>query len=289
MNSDTKTWSENAGPLAAWAMCRLVNREDCRGGYWTRGDKINRTTRKAGQPYWSHTPEALRCHFAATAPEAIVGLHTTSPENTSRWLAIDIDAHDGEDPAANLSAALAIAAEFRRRGFMAYIFDSDGRGGLHLWVIFSEPVPTASLFRLAQLCIADWRELGLPTKPETFPKQPVIASNGFGNWIRIPGRHHRREHWSRVWLGNRWGTADETITAILGIDGDAPRGLPEPIIDEATASRPRKPRGAWMQEATQGCYARLTMDGLNDACCLTVAQVGGNITPENCEFDPDDI
>jgi hypothetical protein len=37
-----------------------------------------------------------------------------------------------------------------------------------------------------------------------FPKQPEIEAGGFGNWIRLPGRHPKHECYSRVWSGSRW-------------------------------------------------------------------------------------
>jgi hypothetical protein len=47
----------------------------------------------------------------------------------------------------------------------------------------------------------------------------------FGNRLRLPGRHHTREHWSRVWDGGRWREGDEAIDFIVALKPCAPRPL----------------------------------------------------------------
>jgi hypothetical protein len=51
----------------------------------------------------------LERHFSARGPEDLVGLHTTSPANTSLWGAVEVDRHgeQGNSPEANLAAVLA--------------------------------------------------------------------------------------------------------------------------------------------------------------------------------------
>jgi hypothetical protein len=102
-------WASRAAGLADWAWTRLVNRTDVWGGYnpvqdrdrqitWADGTTVplgSTTTRpaKAKRGQISLTLPVLACHFRAT-PEHIVGLHTTSPDNTCRWGAIEVD-HQG--------------------------------------------------------------------------------------------------------------------------------------------------------------------------------------------------
>ena len=45
------------------------------------------------------TQDVLRRHFAACSPRHVVGLHTTSPTNTSLWGGLDIDRHGETSPA----------------------------------------------------------------------------------------------------------------------------------------------------------------------------------------------
>lgn len=170
--------------LEAW-----INRTDCYGAY-----------RKGGAQYTSKTkltPAVLKAHLAG---KRTIGLHTTSPESTSRWACIDIDAHDGEREDANHAKALETAEAFRARGCDPLIEDSDGRGGRHVWVFFAEPAPTPDVYALAQdVC---------PEGGEAFPKQPNVnpepGPGHYGNWVRLPGKHHKRDHWSRFWSGGDW-------------------------------------------------------------------------------------
>src|SRR4051794_17631387 len=111
-------WSARALDLGRWAWAHLVNRCDAWGGYraphewdreYTRPDgtrgKLGQTTTRKGQL----RPAVLAGHFRARDRAGLVGLHSTSPENTSRWGALDIDWHGPSStaPEVNLRAALA--------------------------------------------------------------------------------------------------------------------------------------------------------------------------------------
>src|SRR5262245_24468203 len=112
-----------AEDLAAWAWAWFVNRTDVWGGYRPleeRGKQYRRrdgtvgklgasTTRPApsARGRVALTPEVLVRHFRAGGPEDVVGLHTTGPENTSKWGTVEVDWHgpDGAAPQANWAAA----------------------------------------------------------------------------------------------------------------------------------------------------------------------------------------
>jgi hypothetical protein len=219
-------WAAHADELASWAGTRLINRRDVWGGYWSAVDEAGephtqQTThpRKADRGRVLLAPEILARHFAATATRHVVGLHTTSPDNTSRWGAVDIDKHGegGNDPAANLAAALAWYDRLRGLGFAPLLSDSNGRGGFHLLTVFSEPVPTPRVFAFGRWLVRDHAQHGLPVRPEIFPKQARVDPGRFGNWLRLPGRHHTREHWSRVWDGACWLEGEPAVEHILAL------------------------------------------------------------------------
>ena len=75
----------------------------------TKGVLQPTTTRPApsrrGQVYL--TPAVLVRHFRARGPADVVGLHTTSPEDTSLWGTVEIDWHGlgSTPPAANEAAS----------------------------------------------------------------------------------------------------------------------------------------------------------------------------------------
>ena len=83
--------------------------------------------------------------------------------------------------------------------------------------------------------------MGLNEQPETFPKQPEIPTGKFGNWIRLPGRHHTRDHWSKVWDGRNWLEGIDAVEWILQIKGTSADMIPAEVR-ELQLTAPRKNR-----------------------------------------------
>ena len=180
-------WAARADELAAWAWGQ-VNRSDVWGGYHSFADRGKRYTKADGTPATLGkvttrpalrdrgrvclAPEVLARHFRATAPEHVVGLHTTSPDNLSLWGAVEVDQHgDGGNTAeANLAATLAWYDELLHLGFTPLLTDSNGKGGYHLRVLFAAPVPTPIVFAFLKQITKDHAHHGLMAPPETFPK-----------------------------------------------------------------------------------------------------------------------
>jgi hypothetical protein len=225
--------------LAGWAWARLVNRVDVWGRYGNCGTYTAPRVMVRGQVLL--TEADMTRHFRAAGRDDILGLHTTSLENLSRWLAVDIDQHGlgGNDSAANPAAALAWHDRARALGFRPLLTTSNGAGGYHLRVIFSEPIPTPRAFTFARWLVRDHGRFGLPAV-ETFPKQPRIKPGGCGNWLRLPGRHHKREHWSQVWDGGRWLDGAAAVAWLLSVTGDSPDLIP--VEAEYMPEPPRAPR-----------------------------------------------
>jgi hypothetical protein len=237
-------WVAAARDLARWGWGRLVNRTDVWGGYVAPAERDRVVTGRGGtarklgpsitRPARANrgkvllTPAVLDRHFRALAAEHVIGLHTTSAANTSLWGAIDIDHHGegGPSPERNHAAALAWYQKLLGLGFRPLLTDSNGTGGYHLRTLFRCPVPTAKVYQFLLWLSRDHAALGLPNRPETFPKQPHLAPGRYGNWLRVPGRHHSREHWSRVWDGERWLAGAAAAGFILQLTGDLPDLIP---------------------------------------------------------------
>jgi hypothetical protein len=241
-----REWAAERHKLAAWTMPTMANRRDVWGGYHpleevgkeymlsdgTKGKLGPQTTRPApsrrGQEFL--TEAVLARHFAGHRREDIAGLHSTSLENTSRWGGVDIDWHGPTStaPEVNWRAALAWYNGLVRRGFQPLLTDSNGRGGFHLLVEFAAPLPTPRVYHFLKTLVADHAWHGMAKVPEIFPKQPQIAAGGFGNWLRLFGRHHtNRDHWSKVWDGSAWLAGAAAVAFILGLKGDPPTLVPE--------------------------------------------------------------
>jgi hypothetical protein len=242
-------WHTRAPDLADWTLRLLVNRDDVAGGYIAVGDrgkiftrsngtleKLGSTTTRPGRGKRGGTfinRARLIQHFRPRTAADILGLHTTSTQNTSRWCLVDFDVHGpgGATAQANFRAAETCRQRLLAIGFTPLLLDSNGTGGLHLLVVFNMPVPTPNLYAAVRWLVSDYAAQGLLAPPETFPKQPSIKPGGYGNWCRLLGHHHTRDHWTRVWDGRSWLDAAAAVDHIL-----ATEGADQTLIPPAAAS-----------------------------------------------------
>jgi hypothetical protein len=234
-------WSQHSAALSAWFYKHFVNRHDCFGRYIAverRTDPdLTACTDKDGL-----TLAVLQKHFQGASTGDLVGLHSTLYTEagcTSRWLGLDFDRHDEKtDPEVIWKFAHGRYELLKALGFQPLLFDSNGKGGCHLVVLFDAPTPTERVFRFGKWLVKGWKESGLDDEPETFPKQPAIGPDGFGNWLRLPGRHHTRDHYTRVWDGVTWLDGLSAIKAILKTTGMPASKIP------AEALKAEKPKAA---------------------------------------------
>jgi hypothetical protein len=240
-------WRDRAKELAEWSMTHLVNRTDVWGRYVRRKD--DDTTQvvtvpfrdERGKVFLDH--DSLRKHFRSSQPGGQLGLHSASGDLTSRWLAIDVDRHDPEDEHSvsaegNLAAVRGWHHTLVDRGFDPLLMDSNGIGGFHLLVIFADPMSTKSVQQFGSQLVADYERRGLDNKPETFPDKP--RWDHYGDWLRLPGRHHSRPHYTRVWndephAETRWLVGHDAIDRIV-----ATRPTEGAVLEKAGITRPQR-------------------------------------------------
>lgn len=237
-------WRERAHELARWAMRTMVNRTDVWGRY------LQLEQRKVGPDGVLHNAvtapfkqergkiflqeASLVKHFQAKKDGVSLGLHSMSTHRSSRWMAVDIDLHEIHDdsvtPEGNFAAALHWWEALRASGLDPLLMDSNGRGGFHLLVLFAQPMTTESVYTFLKGLVADFERRGLDAMPETFPKQ--FQTGHYGSWLRLPGRHHSRAHYTRVW--NDDPSEDEPwLEGHAAIDRILETGRAEPDVLEA--------------------------------------------------------
>ena len=117
--------------------------------------------------------------------------------------------------------------ELQKLGFDPLLMDSNGDGGFHIWVVLQEPVRSKSLRPFVERFVSDFAKRGLDQEPDLFPG--TQGSNHLGSWLRLPGRHHTREHYTRLyndqaWDDRRWLEGHDAIDRILAAR-PAPIGL----------------------------------------------------------------
>jgi hypothetical protein len=231
-NNTASAWAARAGALARWALANLVNRTDVYGRYLPLPERTAKGSAVVCKE--NLTRDVLVRHFRGRDVGDLVGLHTTSAANTCRWVLIDIDHHGPEDrrrQRANRRAAIRLYDQLRELHFRPLLLASNGRGGYHLLVLLDRSVPAATAYAFGRWLIRDWRGLGLAEEPEAFPRQPKVGGKvRYGNWVRLPGRHHTRAYHSAVWTGERWARDEDAIEAILRTTGTSPTYIPTPVL-----------------------------------------------------------
>lgn len=203
---EARGWHDHADSLAELSLARLVNRTEVWGEYippCRRRDPSHKSytaPKRQVRGVILLTANTLVRHYQG---ERTMGLHAVSTENTSRWLGFDLDVHGDADvrgQAENLARVARIVAVLRESGCSPVVEASCDRGGMHIWTIFEAPAPTRDVFGFG-CAILD--AAGTPGV-ETFPKQAHLAPGQFGNWLRLPGRHHSRPWWSWIADGTQW-------------------------------------------------------------------------------------
>ena len=118
-----------------------------------------------------------------------------------------------------------------RLGFRPLLL-SWGYGSFHLRVFFRHPQPGKDLRAFALWLAADAAAFGLAAPPEAFPKQDELKAGEFGNWLRLPGRHHTRDTWATVFNGAGWvqgAAAVELAPSNIRVNAIAPGIIATPM------------------------------------------------------------
>ncbi len=236
-------WHDRAPALARWVWNTLVNRTDRCGRYYAvAGDK----TRSCADPAKSGDAHdgfldlmRLQDHFWADGTDEIVGIYSYGADKSGKWIVVDIDKHDERaDGDANRRYALRLYEKLTGLGFVCLLYESNGNGGFHLWVLFASPVPAAVLYRFGNWAVRDHSEHSQPKPPEVFPKSG--GTTPWGSFVRLPGRHHTRAVWSAVWTDAEWAEGADAVEHILSIEGGDPVLIPADVVTGEAKSDKKK-------------------------------------------------
>ena len=244
-------WTKYAIALSIWAFDNLKNRTDAFGRY----RPITKRKSKDDKFYITRRPlilSFLELHFRGDDVGNLISLHTTSKNNQSRWIVLDLDSPKNPTPSdkeKTLNFAINRHDKLIKMGFSPLLEDSDGDGSYRIWIWFKKPVSTEKLFKFCQSLIADYRDFELAIPPEIFPKQPVLKPGQIGNCVRLFGRHHTRDHFSKIWNPDNktWLENEQAIQRLLATTGDdpalipAPAEVPAPPKSGAQAPAPKPP------------------------------------------------
>lgn len=221
-------WRERAPELAQWTMQNLVNRTDVWGRYVAKKYRETTANHAITAPFRDErgkvflNKSSLEKHYKTQLVSGVLGLHSTSSDLSSRWLAVDVDLHDEDELSVTAESNFVAVQHWYRvlanQGFDPLLMDSNGRGGFHLLLVFAQPMCTHSVHQFGKTLTGDFDEQGLDQQPEIFPGKP--RWHHYGDWLRLPGRHHTHEHYTRVfsdedWNEETWLVGHEAIDRLL--------------------------------------------------------------------------
>jgi hypothetical protein len=253
-------WERGARKLIPFFKARYFVRKDCHGRYNETGGSYCRKDEV--------TDKLLLWHCAGAAT---IGTYTTDPiDQTCQVLHIDIDRHeDNGDPQANLRYALVLYDKLLVNGFNPVLLDSNGRGGFWVEVFFDRRVPAATVRAFGRWLTQDYEDYGV-SAPEVFPKQDHIKEDGFGNMFRLPGKHHKRPHYTRLYDGEKWLEGAEAIEALVKTVPVSPDLIPD---DSATFQKPpRQAPEPYVGDGGRGQH-RYALDYAGDLTTLDLAAI----------------
>jgi len=262
-------WIIHAEELALWAMNRMVVRPDAVLAYYRTADGTVKTLKKDR----GVTPDLLQSHFAGLQTDDLIGLYTTSVDDTCRWLAIDLDRHPehaDEVGQRNMVFGLYLFETLCRLGFHPLLIDTNGKGGFHLLVILEREVPAKLARAFGRWLVRDWQDY-LDSEPEVFPKQESI-NGGYGCAVRLPGLHHTCRHYSRVWDGECWLDGEDAIAAILEAEADSFDLVPAEALEFQLKKPPTEKPGQWWKQY-DGNLRTLDMVGLFESRDLSITKI----------------
>ena len=234
-------WRKHQSALTEWVFARLVNRSDASGRYWKKPDG-------SVGPFTCKKPvdrQRVARHFTASGPDDILGLHAIGLDGLSWWVSLDIDFHSREESAddpqslaqRNLRYAIAKHDLLVCLGFKVLLWASNGKGGYHLDILFAEPVPSQVAYRFGRWLVRDWKEAGFEDEPEAYPRAPERKTEFQGNWLRIVGRHPKRDYWAHVYSGGEWLEGEAAVLSILSHVGNNPGLIPPESLVETVEER----------------------------------------------------
>ncbi len=251
MTPSKHAWQKRAEDMARFTLDHLVARTD---GFGRAKNGLWKTVKTVLQM------QDLIGHFKG---EFAIGIHPLGTDDRVRFLAIDVDAHDGDELRAKAQAD-AVRQRLVELGLAFLEEDSDGRGGRHFWIFLEAPLEADETIRLRELIQSD-----IDKSIEVFPKGDLQLGEGFpGGFIRLPGQHHKRSHFSRFIIDGQFVVGHEAVKAWINPPINS-RDAVSRLVTEEDRSGQKTQKGQKKTEDTEAC--RSEQKGLKQAeACRSV-------------------
>jgi len=223
-----------ADNLTQWAWCHMVNRTDRYVYYRSRSPATS-----IKRPL---TKDRLLRHFRAVNRSGIVSLHSASKRSgqfsTSRWVCFDVDCHGGDDASKSMKTAMILTETMESMGLPPLALSSNGIGGVHLYLIFDQPIFCHHAWALCDLVLR-CSNVVCEYAPHS---QWIDRDNIMAKAMRLFGRHHSRDFWSLAMEGGMMLDENETVRRILSYDCIKKEAIPHEVFARGDAVIRAKPR-----------------------------------------------
>jgi hypothetical protein len=197
---------------------RWENPKSGRSGYapacakeWVRGVCGKPQVRCSECPNQSFIPvtdEVIEAHLRGEdrvrhngRGDFVAGSYPLLFDDTCRFLAVDFDDESWS------SDARAFLARCRELKVPAALERSRCGNGGHVWLFFTDAVPTFEARRLATMLLTRTMnrrpEIGFKSYDRLFPSQDTMPSGGFGNLIALPLQRRARESGNSVFIDDK--------------------------------------------------------------------------------------
>jgi len=153
----------------------------------------------------------------------VVGIYPILPDDSCRFLALDLDDEGWQKVAALLRSicdawGLPCATERSRSG-----------NGAHLWLFFAAPVPCADARRLGTALLTAAMErsgsLKLSAYDRMFPNQDLLPKGGFGNLIALPLQGQARKNGNSVFVDESFCPYEDQWAFLSSVERATPDAL----------------------------------------------------------------
>lgn len=185
--------------------------------------------------HWKLTDHVLFRHLSSQEDFAL-GIYPLAPDNTTKFLAFDIDGHHEKQPWKEVATALVKVCYQSKLEPLLEV--SQSGKGCHVWLFFEKPVPARLVRKLGDLLLkmvqAINPEMPMSAFDRLFPAQDQIAPDKLGNLIAAPleGKAAQMSH--GIFVDNQWKPLQNQWKALQNVATISLQNV-QRLIEEKTA------------------------------------------------------
>lgn len=154
-------------------------------------ERVDRETRK----YFPLDDQSVRAHLQG---KLTIGLYPLLKDETCWFLAVDFDKASWREDTSSFLQTCA------NHAVPAYREVSRSGNGAHIWIFFTQSVPSGLARRLGAFLLTQTMEgrhqIGLDSYDRFFPNQDTMPKGGFGNLIALPLQRQPRNDRKSVFI-----------------------------------------------------------------------------------------